>query len=147
MDITKIDVSINLPSDSQFKHVFHIGNHTSPHYEVISEVSFNTIKKKKANKRSYRFINLYILQKIPHVWGHMNVIAKGAGLAMVQMDLNYGIDYEPLKDFPTMDSFELHISEYYSPVRNKSAITIQSCFRYFKSLNLRYEKYITGAFK
>ena len=61
----------------------------------------------------------------------MNVIAKGAGLGIVQMDLSYGVDYEPLKDYPTMESFELQITEYYSPVRNKSAITIQSCFRYY----------------
>ena len=32
-----------------------------------------------------------------NVWGHVNIIAKGAGQAVAQLDVNYGVDYEPFK--------------------------------------------------
>ena len=38
--------------------------------------------------------------KIPNVWGTMKFHATGAGQAVVQLDTNYGIDYEPNKDIP-----------------------------------------------
>lgn len=45
------------------------------------------------------------------------------------MDVSYGVDWEPLKDRSSNESFELSVREYYSHERNKSAITIQSCMR------------------
>ena len=30
-------------------------------------------------------------------WGHVNVFAKGAGHAVAQLDVDYGVDYEPFK--------------------------------------------------
>lgn len=73
------------------------------------------------------------LFQIPKIWGHVNVVAKGAGQAIVQMDVSYGIDYEFLREVPTYSAFSLNITEFYSTFRNKSAITIQSCFRYLLS--------------
>lgn len=78
----------------------------------------------------YIILLLFILQ-IPSVWGHVNVIARGTGQALVQLDVNYGVDYEPLKDQPSQPSFDLRIKEFYSNYRNKSIITIESCFRFF----------------
>ena len=34
---------------------------------------------------------------IPNVWGHVNLIAHGAGQAVAQLDVNWGVDYEPFK--------------------------------------------------
>ena len=30
-------------------------------------------------------------------WGHINIFAKGAGHAVAQLDVDYGVDYEPFK--------------------------------------------------
>ena len=32
-----------------------------------------------------------------NAWGHINIFAKGAGHAVAQLDVNYGVDYEPFK--------------------------------------------------
>ena len=64
---------------------------------------------------------------IPNVWGHVNLIAKGAGQAIAQLDVNWGVDFEPFKDQPATDCFNLTIDEYFHG-RNKSEITIKSCF-------------------
>jgi len=59
----------------------------------------------------------------------MKFHATGAGQAVVQLDTNYGIDYEPNKDIPPKDCFNLTIEEF--PVissRNKSEIVVKSCF-------------------
>lgn len=63
------------------------------------------------------------------MWGHLNVIAKGSGQAVVQMDISFGVDYEGFKEFAKTETFNLEIKEFYSTFRNKSYITIQSCFR------------------
>ena len=85
--------------------------------------------------------------KIPNVWGTMKFHATGAGQAVVQLDTNYGIDYEPNKDIPPkvspscnfycniivdlvfQDCFNLTIDEYPDiRSRNKSEIIVKSCF-------------------
>ncbi|CAB4061936.1 unnamed protein product [Lepeophtheirus salmonis] len=40
-----------------------------------------------------------------NVWGHVNLVAYGAGQALAQLDVNWGIDYEPFKDTPSVDCF------------------------------------------
>ena len=32
-----------------------------------------------------------------NVWGHVNLYAVGAGQAVAQLDVTYGVDYEPFK--------------------------------------------------
>jgi CD109 antigen len=73
--------------------------------------------------------NLQCVLQIPNVWGHLNVVARGRGQALIQMDVAWGVDHESLKDAPSEDSFELRVHEYYDDFRNKSKITIQTCFR------------------
>ena len=34
---------------------------------------------------------------LKNVWGHVNFYARGAGQAVAQLDVNYGVDYEPFK--------------------------------------------------
>ena len=31
------------------------------------------------------------------MWGHINLVANGAGQAIAQLDVNWGVDYEPFK--------------------------------------------------
>ena len=47
-------------------------------------------------KSSHALIILISIE-IKNVWGHVNVFARGAGQAVAQLDVNYGIDYEPFK--------------------------------------------------
>ena len=61
------------------------------------------------------------------MWGHVNLVANGAGQAIAQLDVNWGIDYEPFKDAPPVDCFNLTVQEFFHG-RNKSEITIKSCF-------------------
>ncbi|CAB3361002.1 Hypothetical predicted protein [Cloeon dipterum] len=74
----------------------------------------------------------YFTSDIPNVWGHVNVIARGRGQALMQMDVAWGVDHETLKDAPSDDSFDLTVQEFYSEFRNKSKITIHTCFRWVR---------------
>ena len=44
--------------------------------------------------------DLFFSVDVTNVWGHVNMFAKGAGQAVAQLDLTYGIDYEPFKVTP-----------------------------------------------
>jgi len=65
--------------------------------------------------------------QIPNVWGHIQFHATGAGQAVAQLDISYGVDYEPFKDQSPMDCFNLTINEFFRG-RNKSEIDVKSCF-------------------
>ena len=98
-DITNLKIGIELP-DSNLSQVLDIqGERISRLQEVI----------------------------IPNVWGHVNFQARGAGQAVAQLDVNWGIDYEPKKDHPPVQCFNLTIDETYRG-RNKSEIDVRSCF-------------------
>ncbi len=42
-----------------------------------------------------QFFSLNFRVDLTSVWGHMNLFAHGAGQAVAQLDLTYGVDYEP----------------------------------------------------
>ena len=65
--------------------------------------------------------------KIPNVWGHIKFHATGAGQAVAQLDVNWGVDFEPFKDNPPVECFNLTINEFFRG-RNKSEIDVNSCF-------------------
>uniref|UniRef100_A0A0P5QY90 Macroglobulin complement-related protein n=1 Tax=Daphnia magna TaxID=35525 RepID=A0A0P5QY90_9CRUS len=67
---------------------------------------------------------------IPNVWGHVNVVGRGAGQAVLQLKVQYGIDLDDLKDTPKKRFFDLHIDETYSHFRNKSHVTTEACVRW-----------------
>lgn len=98
-DITDLTVEVDIP-DSNLTHSFHI---TGDKIARIQKID------------------------IPNVWGHINIVATGAGQAIAQLDVNWGVDYEPFKDHPATDCFNLTIQEYFHG-RNKSEIAIKSCF-------------------
>ncbi|OXA61880.1 Complement C3 [Folsomia candida] len=67
---------------------------------------------------------------VSKVWGHVNIQGRGAGQAVVQLDVAFGVDWEEYKDTPPVDAFELKIVEYFSDRRNKSDLTVEACFRW-----------------
>ena len=67
--------------------------------------------------------------QIPNVWGHVNVIGRGAGQAVMQLNVEYGIDWEELRDMPSKPYFDLFIDETYSHFRNKSHIQVRACVK------------------
>ena len=99
-DITDLEVEVDVP-DSNMTHTFHI----------VGDDKIARLQR----------------MDIPNVWGHVNLIAHGAGQAIAQLDVNWGVDYEPFKDKPATDCFNLTIDEHFHG-RNKSEITIRSCF-------------------
>ena len=98
-DLTNLNIEIDIPDSNITKHL---------------KINGNTVSN---------------LQKIdiPNVWGHINFHATGAGQAVAQMDINWGIDYEPFKDNPPVKCFNLTIYESFRG-RNKSEIDVRSCF-------------------
>ncbi|XP_037085494.1 complement C3-like [Pollicipes pollicipes] len=69
--------------------------------------------------------------ELPQVWGHINVVGQGAGQAVVQLDLSFGIDREDLKDTPPVKAFDLTVRENaLQEARNKSIIHVEACFRW-----------------
>ena len=52
----------------------------------------------------------------------------GSGQALVQLDYIFGIDYEPLLDYPPVDSFSFTVQATYHG-RNHSRVSITSCAR------------------
>ncbi|KAI5704478.1 hypothetical protein M8J75_005777 [Diaphorina citri] len=105
LTLTNIHVTLETPSSGDVRHLLRLTN-TSAEQPAIYEID--------------------------KVWGHVNIIARGQGHAIAGLDVSYGVDYEPLKDRGSEEVFELRVQEFYSPLRNKSAITLQSCFRYIK---------------
>ncbi|BES89109.1 Complement component [Nesidiocoris tenuis] len=106
VDVTKMAVRITSPADSSVDHLMLIRNRTDI---SVSE----TIQMNK-------------------VWGHINVIGRGAGLALVQLQMSYGVDDRALVDKPAEKNFDLTIREFYSAARNKSLVTIEVCTRWIR---------------
>ncbi|XP_046648840.1 CD109 antigen-like [Daphnia pulicaria] len=74
---------------------------------------------------------------IPNVWGHVNVIGRGAGQAVLQLKVQYGIDWEDLRDTPKRRYFDLYVEETYSHFRNKSHITVDACVKWMATDEMR----------
>lgn len=102
-DITDMSIAIDASSTPNSTHVYKIEHDTLA--------------------RVHRF-------KIPNVWGHVNILGQGAGQAVVQLDVQYGVDWEQMRDKPLMPYFDLHVDESYSYFRNKSHITVKACVRW-----------------
>lgn len=75
--------------------------------------------------------NLAELQtlQVPNVWGHIEVIARGSGMAILQLDVSYSIDYSPLLIPPAENAFDLTLQATFSG-RNNSYIHVTTCQRW-----------------
>lgn len=61
------------------------------------------------------------------VWGHVNVLGRGSGQAVVQLDLSFGIDKEHLKDTAPRKAFNLKVREMpLDRIRNISIISVEA---------------------
>ena len=60
----------------------------------------------------------------------VNVVANGAGQAVLQLDVSYGIDWTDLKKQPPIPAFDMTINERYSIFGNKSIATVEICARW-----------------
>lgn len=75
--------------------------------------------------------NLSTLQEfdIPNPFGAIVVKAQGSGLAIVQLDVQYNVDWPHLQIQPPMRAFDLDVTATFSG-RNSSHITFRSCQRW-----------------
>ncbi|XP_050698378.1 CD109 antigen-like isoform X1 [Eriocheir sinensis] len=71
---------------------------------------------------------------VDNVWGMVNVVANGAGQAILQLDVSYGVDWTNLKKQPPVESFELMIDEDYSKFGNKSHCLVTVCARWINTV-------------
>jgi len=60
----------------------------------------------------------------------VNVIGRGAGQAVLQLKVQYGVDWEELMDRPRRPYFDLYIEESYSHYKNKSRVGVEACIKW-----------------
>ncbi|XP_069979705.1 CD109 antigen [Penaeus vannamei] len=65
--------------------------------------------------------------ELENVWGHINLIAKGSGQAVAQLDVSWGVDVLRFIEQPHKKYFDLSVVERYHQFRNKSLITTTVC--------------------
>jgi hypothetical protein len=99
---TDITVTIEAPSSRNFSEIIHIGEE-----------------------------NLSQLQEfdIPNPFGAVIVKDQGSGLAIVQLDVQYNVDWPHLQIQPPVRAFDLDVSATFTG-RNSSHITFRSCQRW-----------------
>ncbi|KAK8743670.1 hypothetical protein OTU49_001200, partial [Cherax quadricarinatus] len=66
---------------------------------------------------------------LENIWGHISVVGHGSGQALVQLDYSYGVDYEPLLDYPPVNAFDFTVVSKFSG-RNNSHLEITTCQRW-----------------
>ncbi|KAI1297211.1 Antigen -like protein [Halotydeus destructor] len=101
-DVTDIDITIEAPSSAGFEKKVNIGQE-----------------------------NLSKLQafEIPNAYGPVIIKAQGSGLAIIQLDVQYNVDWAHLQIPPPVNAFDLEVSmQAYG--RNKSHIAFRSCQRW-----------------
>lgn len=97
--------------------------------EVTVESSSNPGNKSSLTITSGNLASRKTFDVGPNVWGHCDVLAKGAGLSLVQMDVTYNVDRDFLLIPPAYDAFDLTLEAKYTG-RNRSHINIKSCARW-----------------
>ncbi|KAF8787021.1 CD109 antigen-like [Argiope bruennichi] len=67
--------------------------------------------------------------EIDNAWGVVLVRAQGSGIALVQLSVQYNVDYPHLQTQPPVQAFDLKVKGYYYG-RNSSHIEISTCQRW-----------------
>lgn len=101
-DVTNIEVSIEAPS--------------SPSFLAKVDINKNNLSKLK-------------LFDLPNPYGHLIVKASGSGLAIVQLDVQYNVDWPKFQIPPPVQAFALEVTMR-AFGRNNSHITFKSCQRW-----------------
>ena len=55
---------------------------------------------------------------------------RGAGQALLQMDVGYGVDWYGVRKLPPIEAFDMQVYEKYSILGNKSIALIEICARF-----------------
>ncbi|XP_050702984.1 LOW QUALITY PROTEIN: CD109 antigen-like [Eriocheir sinensis] len=67
--------------------------------------------------------------ELSNIWGHLSIVGHGSGQALVQLDYSFGVDVEPLLDYPPVPAFDFSVySEFYG--RNNSHLRFTACQRW-----------------
>nr|BAR45625.1 macroglobulin complement-related 1 [Scolopendra japonica] len=124
--ISTQDTIIAMEALIEFTFRFRIRDITDMHVNIESSSTPGLRKTLRIQEN-----NLARLQvmTIPNVWGHVQVLATGAGLAILQMSVQYTIDYDPLIIQPPVKAFDLNVRARFSG-RNSSIINVKTCQRW-----------------
>ncbi|XP_076069383.1 CD109 antigen-like [Oratosquilla oratoria] len=94
----------------------------------LEATSSNSFKKRITISNSS--ISKYRSFKIPNPWGHVYLRANGAGQALAQLEVSYGVDAPRYMKQPARKFFDLSVREHYHQANNKSRITTTVCARW-----------------
>ncbi|KAK8397836.1 hypothetical protein O3P69_004560 [Scylla paramamosain] len=85
-------------------------------------------------------MNVSKMSRIPleNVWGLVNIFATGGGQAILQLDVEYGVDWDGFKKHPPVKAFEFSIDERYSKFGNKSHCEVTVCARWLNTKEAEY---------
>ncbi|KPM04684.1 LDL, Prenyltransferase and alpha-2-macroglobulin domain-containing protein [Sarcoptes scabiei] len=101
-DVTDITITIEAPASHNFSSMLHISE------ENISKM---------------QSVN------IPNAFGAVTIKAQGSGVAIVQLNVEYCVDWQQFQIQPPIRSFDLDVMAVYTG-RNSSHITFRSCQRW-----------------
>lgn len=101
-DVTDITITLEAPTSYNFSRVLHIGEDNISKLQSVD---------------------------IPNAFGAVTVKAQGSGLAIVQLNVEYSVDWPNFMIQPPIRSFDLDVSATFSG-RNSSHITFRSCQRW-----------------
>ena len=105
-DVTDITVTIEAPTSYNFSRVLHIGE------DKISKMQY---------------------VDIPNAFGAVTVKAQGSGLAIVQLSVEYCVDWPMFQIQPPIRAYDLDVIATYSG-RNSSHINFKSCQRWVNTV-------------
>lgn len=101
-DVTDITVTIEAPTSHNFSRILRIGEDNISQLQSLD---------------------------IPNAFGAVTIKAQGSGLAIVQLNVDYCVDWQDFQIQPPMRSFDLDVSATFKG-RNSSHISIKSCQRW-----------------
>lgn len=104
-EITDITITVEAPTSYNFSQVIHIGD------DQISKMQ--TVE-------------------IPNAYGAVTVKAQGSGVAIVQLNVEYCVDWNSFQIQPPIRAYDLDVSAWYSG-RNSSHILMKSCQRWINT--------------
>lgn len=101
-DVTDITITVEAPTQYNFSGTLHIGE------ENISQMQYIDI---------------------PNAFGAVTIKAQGSGMAIVQLSVDYSVDWQMFQIQPPGRAYDLDVMATYSG-RNSSHITFKSCQRW-----------------
>ncbi|KAB7495813.1 Antigen, partial [Armadillidium nasatum] len=70
--------------------------------------------------------------ELDNIFGHLAIIGRGSGQAILQLDYSYGVDHEDEIDYPPVSAYEIDISAKFFG-RNNSYVSITSCQKWINT--------------